>query len=108
MPSRNVPSSTGGNSGKPESHMKALNPTTPLAAIPAMLPMDSGTSPPQSAKSVTDEASRAARLRSTSRAETVHGVEFRGMSKKTVPPPAASALLPVAPPSQSVRPGSLK
>src|SRR5580704_9511965 len=30
------------------------------------------------------------------------------MSKKRVPPPAASARLPVAAPSQSVRPGSLK
>ena len=38
----------------------------------------------------------------------VGGDEFSGMSKNAVKPPAASAALPVASPSQSVRPGSLK
>ena len=38
----------------------------------------------------------------------MQGVEFSGMSKKSVPPPAASARLPVAAPSHSARPGSLK
>ena len=107
-PSSRVTSSTRGNSGRPESHMNALNPTTPRAAISAMSDTEPGTSPPHSAKSVIDEASSAARLRSNSRAFTVHGVEFSGMSKNSVPPPAASARLPVAAPSHSVRPGSLK
>ena len=49
-----------------------------------------------------------ARLRSNSSTFTVHGVELSGMSKNSVPPPAASAPLPVAAPSHSVRPGSLK
>ena len=31
---------------------------------------------------------------------TVHGVELSGMSKNVVPPPAASAWLPVSAPSQ--------
>ena len=39
---------------------------------------------------------------------TTGGVEFNGMSKKHVPPPAASAAEPVAAPSHSARPGSLK
>jgi hypothetical protein len=55
-----------------------------------------------------DAASRQVRLRASSRALTVQGVEFNGMSMNSVPPPAASARLPVAAPSQSVRPGSLK
>ena len=67
-PSSRVTSSTRGNSGRPESHMNALNPTTPRAAISAMSDTEPGTSPPHSAKSVMDEASSAARLRSNSRA----------------------------------------
>ncbi len=105
MPSNSVASSARGNSGSPESHMKALNPTTPRCAISAMSPTDPGTSPPHSPKSVTDAASSAARFRSNSRGLTVHGVELSGMSKNSVPPPAASARLPVAAPSHSVRPG---
>ena len=65
-------------------------------------------SPPHSAKSAIDDASSAARFASTASAVTVHGVELSGMSKNSVPPPAASAWLPVSAPSHSVRPGSLK
>ena len=36
------------------------------------------------------------------------GLEFSGMSKNVVPPPAARAREPVVKPSQLVRPGSLK
>ena len=84
---------------------KANSPRSASSGISPRLP---GTSPPHRAKSVMDAASRAARLRSNSRAFTVHGVEFSGISKNSVPPPAASARLPEAAPSHSARPGSLK
>ena len=67
-----------------------------------------GTIPPHRAKSVMEAALSAAHFRSNSRALMVQGEEFSGMSKNSVPPPAASARLPVAAPSHSVRPGSLK
>ena len=108
IPSSSVTSSARGNSGRPESHMNALKPTTPRSAISAMSPTAPGTRPPHSPKSVIDAASSAARLRSNSARSMVHGVELSGMSKNSVPPPAASARLPVAAPSHSVRPGSLK
>ena len=38
----------------------------------------------------------------------VGGMELRGMSTTTVTPPEAAAWVPVAKPSQSVRPGSLR
>ena len=63
--------------------MNALKPTTPRSAISAMSGTEPGTSPPHSAKSVIDEASSAARLRSNSPAFTVHGVELSGMSKNS-------------------------
>ena len=88
--------------------MNALKPTTPAPAISAICATDPGVSPPQSPKSQMEDASSAARFLSTSDAFSVQGVEFSGMSKKVVPPPAARARLPVAPPSHSVRPGSLK
>jgi hypothetical protein len=38
----------------------------------------------------------------------VGGMELRGMSTTTVTPPEDAARVPVAKPSQSVRPGSLR
>jgi hypothetical protein len=46
--------------------MNALNPTTPRSAISAMSGTEPGTSPPHNPKSVIDDASSAARLRSNS------------------------------------------
>ena len=57
---------------------------------------------------MTEDCSRAVRLASKAAASTVHGEELSGMSKNSVPPPAARARLPVAAPSHSTRPGSLK
>jgi hypothetical protein len=88
--------------------MKALKPTAPRWAVPSMSRIRPGTRPPHRPKSVIDDASSAARLRSKSAAAIVHGAELSGMSKNSAPPPAASARLPVAAPSHSVRPGSLK
>src|SRR5579871_1961104 len=73
-----------------------------------MAPRLPGTRPPQSAKSAMEEEWSAAHLASNARAFTVQGVELSGISKNSAPPPAASARLPVAAPSHSVRPGSLK
>ena len=70
-----------------------------------MLP---GTSPPQNAKSVSDDPTAAASFAANDGPSIVGGWAFSGMSTKHVPPPAATARLPDAKPSQSVRPGSLK
>ena len=67
-----------------------------------------GTRPPHKPKSAMEARSSAARFSSNRAAVTVQGEELSGMSKNNAPPPAASARLPVAAPSQSVRPGSLK
>jgi hypothetical protein len=47
-------------------------------------------------------------LASNAAPSIVGGLEFSGMSKNAVKPPAASAAVPVSSPSQCVRPGSLK
>ena len=89
--------------------MKALKPDCARRGEPVQFVEDfPGTSPPHRPKSVMDDAASAARLRSNSSEFVVHGVELSGISKNVVPPPAASARLPVAAPSHSVRPGSLK
>ena len=51
--------------------------------------------------------SATSRLSSSAGPFTVDGIEFSGMSITVVTPPAAAALVAVAKPSQSVRPGSL-
>ena len=88
--------------------MKALKPMAPAWARASRWSSESGVRPPQRAKSV--QAFCSARVRLASKASTLRtgGEEFRGMSKKAVPPPAARAREPVVRPSQSVRPGSLK
>ena len=88
--------------------MNALNPTTPRSASSASrrgIARDQTT--PQG-EIGTIEAASASAFASKFAAFTVHGVEFSGISKNNVPPPAVNALLPVSAPSHSVRPGSLK
>src|SRR5688572_26996503 len=88
--------------------MKALKPTTPRPASCSSLSRLSGVRPPHMAKSVWLFCAAAWRLASKLGQSRAGGAEFSGMSKKQVPPPAASADEPVSKPSQSVRPGSLK
>src|SRR5206468_2824633 len=57
-------------------------------------------------KSIREDSRPAASLRSKLRASTVGGLALSGMSIAVVTPPAASALVPRAKPSQWVRPGS--
>jgi hypothetical protein len=88
--------------------MKALKPTTPRSASSGRRATLPGTSPPQSAKSVRAVPRAAATLASNDAASSVGGDALSGMSTNSVPPPAANAVEPVANPSQSARPGSLK
>ena len=88
--------------------MNALKPTTPSSASSARRATLPGTSPPQSAKSTTAAPSAAAIFRLNASASTVGGCAFSGMSTTQVVPPAAADAVPVAQPSQSARPGSLK
>ncbi len=88
--------------------MNALKPTTPSSASSASCATLPGTSPPQSAKSVTAAPSAASTFRRNASASTVGGCAFSGMSTTHVVPPAAAAAVPLAQPSQSARPGSLK
>ena len=67
-----------------------------------------GTSPPHRPKSTSELASAAARFNSKLSRFVVGGCAFNGISNTVVVPPAAAARDPVAKPSQSVRPGSLK
>src|SRR5215471_3324271 len=108
MPSRSVSSSAAAKSPIPLGHMNALKPTTPSSASSGRSPMLPGTRPPQKAKSTRDLLSAAASLSRNAAASTVGGLALSGMSTTQVVPPAEAASLPVAKPSQSVRPGSLK
>ena len=108
MPASSVSSSAASKSSMPLSHMNALKPTTPRPASSSSRSSGPGTSPPQSAKSTFADARAAASLRSKAAPSTVGGWALSGMSMQAVAPPAASAAVPVAQPSQSVRPGSLK
>ena len=108
MPSPSTPSSTASKSSIPLGHMNALKPTTPSSASSARRATLPGTSPPQSAKSVIAAPSAAATFRRNASASTVGGCAFSGMSTTHVVPPAAAAAVPLAQPSQSARPGSLK
>jgi hypothetical protein len=63
--------------------------------------------PPQNATSTCTVPRAADRLAASARAVVVAGMELSGMSTKVVTPPAAAALVAVAKPSHSVRPGSL-
>ncbi len=109
IPSRSVLSSAYGNSARPESHMNALKPTTPRSAIAGHL-IDRARDEPAPQPEIGDRRrfERRALAHRRPLRVTVHGVELSGMSKNSVPPPAASAWLPVSAPSHSVRPGSLK
>ena len=88
--------------------MKALKPMAPASAMASMWSSESGVSPPQSAKSRQERFSPMRRFSSKAARVMTGGLEFSGMSKKVVPPPAARAREPVVKPSQSARPGSLK
>ena len=108
IPSKSVWSSARSKSSMPVLHMKALNPMTPRPASSSSRSRLPGTRPPQRQKSTRATPRAAATLRSNEAPSIVGGEAFRGMSKKQVPPPAAKAAVPVANPSQSVRPGSLQ
>src|ERR1017187_6214489 len=108
MPSFNVASSTQEKSSMPLFDMNALKPMTPRVASSSSLSRFPGTSPPQKAKSVTELFCAAASFKSKLSASHVGGWALSGMLKNNVPPPAASAREPVAIPSQSAWPGSLK
>ena len=88
--------------------MNALKPTTPRAASSSRRSRSPGTSPPHSAKSTAAWPVAAATLASKAAPSTVGGWALSGISTQAVAPPAASAAVPVAQPSQSARPGSLK
>ncbi len=108
MPAPSASSSTAWKSSIPESHMNALKPTTPRAASSSRRSRSPGTSPPHSAKSTAAWPVAAATLASNAAPSTVGGWALSGISTQAVAPPAASAAVPVAQPSQSARPGSLK
>ena len=82
-----------------------MNPTTPASCSgrsEASLP---GTAPPQNATSTQHFPAVAARFSSSAATDVVGGSELSGMSQIVVTPPAAAALVAVANPSHSVRPG---
>ena len=66
------------------------------------------TAPPQLIQSTRHWPFAAARFASRAATVVVSGRQFSGMSIKVVKPPAAAARVPVAKPSQSVRPGSFR
>ena len=108
MPSRSVFASTCGKLAIPRLHMNAFNPTAPASRRPAILSRFPAVNPPHNAKSVQDFSSAIPRFSRNPAASSTGGSELNGISKNIVPPPAASAAEPVAIPSQSARPGSLK
>src|SRR4051794_35859277 len=103
----NAAGSRWGNSATPESIRKHLKPKTPAACNDASSARLSGTTPPQNPTSTRTCASATARFSSSAAAVVVGGMEFSGMSRIVVTPPAAAARVAVAKPSHSVRPGSL-
>jgi len=104
---RSSATSSGGNSGTPESSRKHLNPTTPASCSGSSEAALPGTAPPQNATSTQHWPAAAARFSASAATEMVGGSEFSGMSQIVVTPPAAAARVAVANPSHSVRPGSL-
>ena len=108
MPAASVSSSARVKSSIPVSHMKALNPITPSPASSSSRSGLPGTRPPQSARSTWAAPLAAAAFAAKPAALTVAGIEFSGMSAAHVAPPAASARVPVATPSQWARPGSFR
>ena len=98
---------SGGNSSTPECSRKPLKPNTPSSCSERISGRFPGTAPAQ--KPTSTKAFRSAKSCLYSRAGefTVEGTEFRGMSRMVVTPPAAAALVALAKPSHSVRPGSL-
>ncbi len=73
--------------------MKALKPITPRSASSSS--RAPGTSAPHSPKSTEESRRAASSLASKAAPSAVGGVEFSGMSKYALKPPAASAALPV-------------
>ena len=80
MPAWSVSSSAAGKSSIPLSHMNALKPTTPRSASSSRRSRLSGVSPPQSAKSTTDEAAAASALASKAAPSRVGGWALSGIS----------------------------
>ena len=103
---RRPASSSGGNSGTPESSRKHLNPTTPASCSGRSWSTLPGTAPPQNATSTLTWPFATSRFTCNASTVVVGGIELRGMSTIVVTPPAAAARVAVAKPSHSVRPGS--
>ena len=95
------------NSSTPESSRKHLKPNTPASCSGARSGTFPGTAPPQKPTSTCTCPSATGRFSSRSATVVVAGIEFSGMSRIVVTPPAAAARVAVAKPSHSVRPGSL-
>ncbi len=87
--------------------MKHLKPKTPASCSAGRSAALAGTAPPQKPTSTAHWPAAACRFASSAAKSVVGGIEFSGMSMIVVTPPAAAALVAVAKPSQSVRPGSL-
>ena len=104
---RSPASSSGGNSGTPESSRKHLNPTTPASCSGRSWSRLPGTAPPQNATSAATWPFAACRFTCNASTVVVGGMELRGMSTIAVTPPATAARVALAKPSHSVRPGSL-
>ncbi|EDK41222.1 hypothetical protein PGUG_05321 [Meyerozyma guilliermondii ATCC 6260] len=97
-----------GNSSTPLSIINALKPRTPMEINGIRWSTLVGIKPPQNPTS-TQVCPRAALiLRLKFATVVVGGMAFNGISITVVTPPDAAALVPVAKPSHSVLPGSLR
>ena len=95
------------NSGTPESARNALKPNTPASCSRPGRPGCRAPRRPRSPRPRCADGRAAARLTASAAVVVVGGRLFSGMSISVVTPPAAAALVAVAKPSHSVRPGSL-
>ena len=102
-------SSAAGKSSMPLSDMNALKPATPRSASSSSRSSGPGTSPPQSAKSTWARASARPALASKARAVDRRRVGVqRHLDAGVRAARRPARAVPVAKPSQSARPGSLK
>ena len=106
-PRRTRSDSSCGNSSTPESARKHLKPKTPSSCSGRRSLTLPGMAPPQKPTSMKQLSCAALRFTSSAATSTVGGRLFNGMSMMVVTPPAAAALVALAKPSHSVRPGSL-
>ncbi len=84
-----------------------MKPKTPASCSGRRSPTLPGIAPPQKPTSTKQLSCAALRFTSSAATSTVGGRLFSGMSMMVVTPPAAAALVALAKPSHSVRPGSL-